>query len=760
MSDAPLLDGLAHAQARAALRAAAASPVARLNLAIAEDRAGCGTRARRLFHTLAAAHPDWAEPLIRLGQSLRAAGRAAASARIYDRALERDPLHADALLARAALHLGAGAAASAQTLLLRLCGAAPGRADAWDLLGLALQAAGDHALAETAFAEAAARAPRNLTLALRRAEAAVAAGTAEAALAQYDLAVAADPLDPIPHAARGLLLERTSRRALAIEALEAAAALAPDHPEIARLHAGLLARSAHVAAAEAALARAVALNPADRALRNDHAATLMRMHRHAEARAILRALLAESGPDVNILCNLANATTNLGDQAEALALARQAIALAPDLPLPRRTLANVLPYTPGVTGAALRDALAAVAARLPRPAHPLRFTNPPDPDRRLRLGLLSGTLRTHPVGWLTVAGFETLDPAGFETICLAPPPVLTDPMARRFHTLAAQWEEIDQLSDPLLAERARALGIDILIDLGGYGDAGRMAACAHRLAPVQIKWVGMQTHTSGLAEIDAILSDRWETPPRLEATYTERPLRLADGYVCYSPPPYAPAVGILPASRNGHMTFGCYNNLAKITPDVIAVWNAILARLPDARLVLKTHQLADATTAARLRAGFVDPARIETRPGSGHRAFLDQYNDIDLALDPFPYSGGLTTCEALWMGVPTVALAGEIFASRHSASHLSNAGLADWVMADTDAYIARAVAAARDLPALAALRAGLRARTRASPLCDAPRFGRSLGAALRAAWRDWCAYPNHHASSSSAGPSPSAAQAA
>jgi protein O-GlcNAc transferase len=159
-------------------------------------------------------------------------------------------------------------------------------------------------------------------------------------------------------------------------------------------------------------------------------------------------------------------------------------------------------------------------------------------------------------------------------------------------------------------------------------------------------------------------------------------------------------------------------------------------------MVLKTQQFSDEPTAERIRAAFaahdVGPERIELRGGSGHRAFLGQYNDIDIVLDPFPYSGGLTTCEALWMGVPTVAMPGETFASRHSMSHLSNAGLSDWVAPDLDAYIELAVSRAADITSLADLRRGLRARVKASPLCDAPRFGRNLGTALREAWRDWC----------------------
>ena len=159
-------------------------------------------------------------------------------------------------------------------------------------------------------------------------------------------------------------------------------------------------------------------------------------------------------------------------------------------------------------------------------------------------------------------------------------------------------------------------------------------------------------------------------------------------------------------------------------------------------MVLKTHQFTDPATRERVLNAFaaegIAAERLELRGPSDHRTFIGEYNGIDMVLDPFPYSGGLTTCEALWMGVPTVAMAGEIFASRHSVSHLSNVGLADWVAIDIAGYIELAVAKASDIAALAALRGGLRARVKGSPLSDAPRFGRNLGAALRFAWRDWC----------------------
>ena len=733
------------AQALVALRTAVAlgetAPATLLNLALAELQAGDTARAFRLMQGLEQHLPGWDEPPLRLAEALRAAGRMQEAEQAYGRVLEINPRRESALLGLAGLLIMRGDGTAARDLLLRCCGIAPHRADAWDTLGLAFLSTGDAPLAESAFARAQELAPLVLEYALHRVEAACANGTEESLLAWLDVATEADPLSPVLPTARGALLERLGRRAEAVDALEAATALAPDAALPAYFLGELLARCNRLQEAETALRRAGELDPENRQLGNTRATVLFRMHRHAEARGELLASIERHGERVPELCNLANATTCLGLQEEGVALARHAIELAPDAVLPRRALCNTLPYRDGITGAELLVALRDCSERLPREPPPA-FANQPDPDRPLMLGLLSGSLRTHPVGWLTVAGFETLDPTMFPIVCLAQNGA-HDWMARRFRALAREWQDVDALSDPALAAKARALGIDILIDLGGYGDAARMPACAHRMAPVQVKWVGMQSHSSGLAEMDWIITDRWETPPELAHLYSERALCLPDGYVCYSAPPYAPDVAPLPALANGHVTFGCYNNRAKITPRVVATWCTVLHRLPESRLVLKAHQFAHGPTAKRVLADFaahgVPAARLELRGPSGHRAFIGQYDDIDIVLDPFPYSGGLTTCEALWMGVPTVTMPGEIFASRHSMSHLSNAGLADWVAPDLSAYVELAVTKASDIPALAALRSGLRARVKVSPLCDAPRFGRNLGAALRFAWRDWCA---------------------
>jgi predicted O-linked N-acetylglucosamine transferase (SPINDLY family) len=715
-------------------------PPTLVNLALAEHQAGDIAHAFRLMQELERLLPDWDEPPLRRAEALRATGRHREAEQAYQRVLEINPRRESALLGLGGLLILRGDGEGARDLLLRCCGIAPSRADTWDTLGLALLLTPDKKLAESAFAKAQELAPGIVEYGLHHLNGAVAAGTEDTLMAWLDMASERDPLNIVLPVMRGVLLERLGRRPEAIDALEVAAALAPDAPLPVKFLADLLARSHRLREAEVVLRRAIELDPANQAIANALATVLFRMHRHAAARTELLASIARDGEQMDVLCNLANATTCVGLQEEGVALAHSAIALAPDATLPRRILCTTLPYRDGVTGTELLAALRDCSDRLPRDPPPA-FTNAPYPDRPLVIGLLSGSLRTHPVGWLTVAGLETLDPTAFSIICLAQNGG-QDWLARRFRSLAREWHDVDTLSDPALAEKARALGIDILIDLGGYGEAARMTACAYRMAPVQIKWVGIQSHSSGLREMDWFLTDRWETPPELAQFYSERLLLLPDGYVCYSAPPYAPDVGPLPALANGHVTFGCFNNLAKVTPQVIATWSGILQRISDAHLVLKAHQFTDAPTVERIRAAFVahdiPPARLQFRGPSGHRAFIGEYNDIDIVLDPFPYSGGLTTCEALWMGVPTITLPGEIFASRHSMSHLSNAGLADWVAPDLAGYTELAVAKASDIPALAALRSGLRAQVKASPLCDGPRFGRNLGKALRHAWRDWC----------------------
>jgi predicted O-linked N-acetylglucosamine transferase (SPINDLY family) len=369
-----------------------------------------------------------------------------------------------------------------------------------------------------------------------------------------------------------------------------------------------------------------------------------------------------------------------------------------------------------------------------------RFANMPDSERPLRLGFVSADFARHPVGTFLVRVLESIDPSACTTFCYSDR-VQADAMTRRIAAACGTWRESWTLDDRALAEQIRADGIDILFDLAGH-TGQRLLVFARKPAPIQATWIGY-VGTTGLAAIDYLFADRFHVPPGSEAYYRERVLRLPDGYVCFDPPADAPAVGPLPAVANGYLTFGCFNNTAKVSPQVVALWAEVLTRIPGSRLMLKYHWLRDDRTRNRYIALFaqsgIDPARLDFTGGVAPAEVFGAYNQVDVALDPFPYSGGLTTCEALWMGVPVLTWPGETFASRHSLSHLANVGLEELVAPSREDYVARAVEWAVNLDWLAELRAGLRARVAASPLCDGPRFAANLHAALRGVWRAWCA---------------------
>jgi predicted O-linked N-acetylglucosamine transferase (SPINDLY family) len=643
----------------------------------------------------------------------------------------------------ARLRLLRGDGPGSQLLLARLCALAPNETEPWHALGFALSLTGDFTAALLAFEQALATAPDRFDIARHYIDCADAAKRVPDILASVTARAAAAPTDVVALYMQAGLLMHAGQYEAAIDIAEVVTLLAPDRIEGLRLLGQLLVRSLDVNKALEVLGRAIAMAPDDWELGNDHAVACLRAYHFGEASDRLENLNNRHGPRITLLCNLSNARLALGDQPGAEAAARAAIALDPDDLSGARALLNVMAYRPGVTAAEML-AQAQACSRFYPPDSAAPFANTPDPDRKLRIGLLSGTMKVHPVGWLTLAGLEALDPQQFQLIAYAQH-TSSDWISRRFQAIA-EWRPITAVSDAALAALMREDAIDMLIDLGGYGDHGRMAACAQRLAPVQIKWVGSQAYSTGLATMDWFISDRWETPPYLAPQYCERLMILPDGYVCYTPPPDAPDVGPLPARAAGHVTFGCFNNLAKVNRTLVAAWAEILRRVPTARLLLRTHQFDDPATVDRLSGTFlragIDLPRVELKGSASHRALLGEYNRVDIVLDPFPYNGGLTTCEALYMGVPVLTLPGETFAGRHAYSHICNIGLeADWVARDLDDYVSRAVALAGDIAQLEQVRAGLRRRLRASPLCDGRRFGIGLGHALRQAWRQWCERP-------------------
>jgi predicted O-linked N-acetylglucosamine transferase (SPINDLY family) len=280
----------------------------------------------------------------------------------------------------------------------------------------------------------------------------------------------------------------------------------------------------------------------------------------------------------------------------------------------------------------------------------------------------------------------------------------------------------------------RTDGIDVLFDLAGHTKGNRLRVFAHRGAPVQVTWAGY-VGTTGVGAMDYILADRYQIPESDERFYTERVLRMPNDYVCYEPPPYSPVVGPLPAERNGCVTFGGFHNVGKAGALSVATWARVLHAVPDARLLLVYKKLNDPVVASRLRRRFAEAGiaehRVTIEGSTPHWQLLNRYNDVDIALDSRPYSGGLTTLEAMWMGVPVVTVPGRTFAGRHSLSHLSNAGLADLVAADEDGYVRIAAELAADRRRLAELRRSLRPRLIDSPLLNPRRFASDFSEMVR-----------------------------
>jgi predicted O-linked N-acetylglucosamine transferase (SPINDLY family) len=308
-----------------------------------------------------------------------------------------------------------------------------------------------------------------------------------------------------------------------------------------------------------------------------------------------------------------------------------------------------------------------------------------------------------------------------------------------------QWRSIAELDDAAAAQRIVADGIDVLVDLAGHAPGNRLQLFARRPAPVQVTWLDY-FDTTAIATMDALVTDPVSTPPDLVSRgaqrFTERLAYLPHARLCYAPPPFAPAEAPLPAQRAGRITFGCFGRADKMLPEVIALWSLVLAAVPGSALVLKNDACDVAPVRERMLASFaaggIDAERIVFRGPSTHAEMLAEYAAIDIALDTFPYNGGATTCDALWMGIPVITLAGETMIARQGAALLTAAGHPEWIAADPAAYVRIARDLAAGVPALSATRATLRGELARSALCDADAFARDLHAALRQEWVRWC----------------------
>jgi predicted O-linked N-acetylglucosamine transferase (SPINDLY family) len=440
--------------------------------------------------------------------------------------------------------------------------------------------------------------------------------------------------------------------------------------------------------------------------------------------------------------NLGNFLRDDGRFEDALNAYRTALRLAPDFADAHRCLLATLLYLPGLNPEQRFAEHRAFGERYrPRPEQRLP---PPvvdrDPERQLRVGLLSSDLHAHAVARNLAPLFDHRDRTATALFCYAEV-AAPDQLTAIARSRSDGWRSTVGLNDRAVAEMIRHDAIDILVITAARFDRNRPLVACYRPAPVQVSL--FDAATSGLGEMDYIVTDPVLSPPGISERFTERCAHLPR--LLNFPKPESLPIGGLPAQARGKITFGSFNNPAKFNFATIALWSKVMEAVPQSTLTLKyLGRYRDPALCARLRGAFgatgVDPRRIDflTPIDYGAAAHLGAYGAIDIGLDPAPFTGVNTSFEALWMGVPVVTLAGDTMMSRMAAGVVTVAGLDELVATSPNDYVTRAVALARDLPRLASLRASLRDRIERSPLCDSPGFARSLDTLWRTLWRDWC----------------------
>lgn len=565
-------------------------------------------------------------------------------------------------------------------------------------------------------------------------------GDAAGAAACYQRVLELDPSNPAALNNFGNLLQAAGLLTEAEALYRRLLAARADHPGALGNLGSVLQSQGRFTEALICYRRVLEIVPDDPIPHHNLATALKRLNRLGEAVVVYRQALALRPDYPEALSGLGAALQAQGHVSQAVPCYERALTLAPDFPEPLNHLMFALNALPDVTSAdllaAARRWTAGWTALSTTPEH----ANRPDPDRPLRIGYVSPDFRHHPVGYFLTAILDHHDPAVVEIHCYSNSRVADD-ITRRIQGAVAGWRSIVALDDAAAADLIQADGIDILVDLSGHMADHRLTLFQRRPAPVQATWLGFFCST-GLAAIDHIIGDPTIIPPGDEAGYSERVWRLPGCYLCFDGAPVDLSTVAMPAGETGPITFGCLNRRDKMSEPCIAAWAQILRQVPFARLLLKTAGFSDEATRTDMLAAFerhgIGTGRLVIEGETPRRAHLAAYHRVDLALDPFPYTGATTSAESLWMGVPLVTLRGRTFVGRVSASMLQAVGRPELVADTVEDYVDLAVALANDRPRLAALRRDLREATR-SGLGDGAAFARNLEAIYRGQWRVWCA---------------------
>lgn len=690
---------------RQALRARPGYARAHLNLGVALEAMGEADAALQAYRDALAAEPSSPFAAYNLGKLLHTRGEHAAAAEHLRAAVERKPDFADARVVLAGALEAVGDTQGAVLALEQALKQKPDYAGAWYNYALALDKLGRSAEAETALRRMLAIAPSDAAqfqlAKLLRARGAFDEG--EALLRQM---LERDPGAAELHVALYEAHKARGDQEAAAAALRTALDMRPEWAQAWAMYAEALKALQRLPECEAALRRALALDP-----------------RLAPAYRLLGSILVDQ--------------LRLDEAEQVYATGSE---FDPDGYVDVCRL-FVLNFDDRISAGELFARHKAFGERFER-THPPRFAryaNRPDPERPLRIGYIGGDFRAHPIGFAFLPLVDRHDRAVCEAYCYSVYEA-ADRYTRYIAERADRWRNVALAPPAEIADLIRRDGVDVLVDLSGYTGIPTFDTLALRPAPVQASWLGYLS-TTGLTCIDYRITDAFADPPGLaERFHTEKLLRLPHSQWCYRAlvsidPPPAP-----PCAANGFVTFGAFNQAAKISATTRRLWAEILKRVPGSRLLIVGVSPGPAT-----RLVLDDFARHGVAPGAVHiqpRVSFDDYfrliGDVDIALDPTPYSGGTTTCDTLWMGTPVLTLTGERSVSRSASSALGVLGLHDWIAATPEEYVAKGAAFARDPGTLARLRGSLRARMQASPLMDEFRFARDMEGLYRRMWRGWC----------------------
>jgi len=724
-----------------------------LNTAITHHRAGNLAEAERIYREILTQHPNHPVALYFLGRVAAATGHLDHATTLLTRAARLDPANADCLGVLGEVFEHSSRRDDAIAAYRAAVALRPDWVEVLNNLGHLLILSGRAPEAMEAYEAAIRHRPDMAETHSNLAEAYRVQSRPHDAAAAARTAIRLDPQMPAAHGNLGNALHALGQFEEAIACHREALRLNPQFIDAwNNLALALAALRRYDEAADAyRAALRVQPNPAYAEIMANLGTMLIATDRLDEACDAYRESLRARPDYVHAHNNLGNALREQGLIDEAIECFRTAIRLRPDYVLGHSNLLFALYFHPDVTNEQL---LAEHRAWAKVHADPITASatttttttrgNAPDLQRRLRVGFVSPDLRDHPIGRFMLPLLSHRDRAPMEVICYSATK-RPDDITRQLREQSDAWRVSVGVPDAALAEMIRADGIDVLIDLSLHSSGNALLTFARKPAPVQITWLGYPG-TSGMTAMDFRLTDPHLDPSSADAAadadahpkYSERSLRLPRTYWCYAAPLEAPPdVAPPPARSAGHVTFGCLNQFSKVSSTTRQTWLKILANTPNSRLIL--HALPGRhrqRIAGEFASAGVDPARVEWIDKLPIEQYLATYNRIDIALDPFPYNGGTTTCDALWMGCPVVTLAGHRAAARAGVSLLSNAGLPELIARDLDDYIRIATELAGDSRRLMELRSTMRDRLRGSPLMDAAAFARDFAEVLRRAWRE------------------------